>query len=258
MANAPLYLGGDLTKLDTAGKRMLSNDEVLAVARSGHPATQIRGDDTPVWLMKLDDGTLYLGLFNMDAIPASVYVRWRDLGFAAAHQIHDVWKGRDLRPEGAGLQAFVPGHGARLFRLRTSGKAPAEHATSYEAEGAVRAGTATAFACPACSGGSKVGNLGLGTNNTLSFDSVTVARAGVCKMTVDYMTLSLRAASYSVNEGPWQTLNVGGGSFNLPTSSTVPVALRAGTNTIRFGNPTSYPPDLDRIVIAAPCAAPES
>jgi len=27
--------------------------------------------------------------------------------------------------------------------------------------------------------------------------------------------------------------------FNLPVSTTVPVALQAGTNTIRFGNPTS-------------------
>jgi alpha-galactosidase len=144
----------------------------------------------------------------------------------------------------------VPAHGTRLFKVIGSGKAPAEPATSYEAEAAVRQGSATVFACPACSGGSKVGNLGLGQNNTLTFDSVTVARAGVYKMTVDYMTLSLRAASYSVNDGPWMTLNVGGGSFNLPTSSTVPVALRAGTNTIRFGNPTSYPPDLDRIVIS--------
>ncbi|HEY2400700.1 MAG TPA: CBM35 domain-containing protein, partial [Steroidobacteraceae bacterium] len=250
MANAPLYLGGDLTTLDAAGKRMLSNDEVLALDRSGHPATQIRGDDTPVWMMKLDNGTVYVALFNMDAIPAPVNVRWRDLGFTTARQIHDVWNGQELRAQGPGLQAIVPAHGTRLFKVTGSGKAPAEPATSYEAEAAVRQGSATVFACPACSGGAKVGNLGLGQNNTLTFDSVTVARAGVYKMTVDYMTLSLRAASYSVNDGPWMTLNVGGGSFNLPTSSTVPVALRAGTNTIRFGNPTSYPPDLDRIVIS--------
>jgi alpha-galactosidase len=250
MTNAPLYLGGDLTTLDAAGKRMLSNDEVLALDRSGHPATQIRGDDTPVWMMKLDNGTVYVALFNMDAIPAPVSVRWRDLGLNAAHQIRDVWNGQDLRAQGPGLQAIVPGHGTRLFKVIGSGKAPAEPATSYEAEAATPQGSATVFACPACSGGSKVGNLGLGQNNTLTFDSVTVAHAGVYKMTVDYMTLSLRAASYSVNDGPWVTLNVGGGSFNLPTSSTVPVALRAGTNTIRFGNPTSYPPDLDRIVIS--------
>ena len=84
MANAPLYLGGDLTTLSDAGKRMLSNDEVLAIDRSGHAAIQVRGDDTPVWMMKLDDGTVYVALFNMDAIPVPVEVRWRDLGFTAA------------------------------------------------------------------------------------------------------------------------------------------------------------------------------
>jgi hypothetical protein len=249
MANAPLYLGGDLTKLDAAGKRMLSNDEVLALDRSGHPATQIQGGDTPVWMTKLSDGTVYVALFNMDAIPLPVSVRWRDVGFTAARQIHDVWNGNDVRPNGPSLQALVPPHGTRLFRVLASGKPPAEVATSYEAEGAVRGGTAVVFGCPACSGGSKVGNLGLGLNNALTFDAVTVARAGVYKMTVDYAS-SLRAVLYSVNGGPWVTLNVGGSSFNLPVSTTVPVALQAGTNTIRFGNPTSYSPDLDRITIS--------
>jgi alpha-galactosidase len=252
MANAPLYLGGDLTTLSDAGKRMLSNDEVLAIDRSGHPAIQVRGDDTPVWMMKLDDGTVYVALFNMDAIPVPVEVRWRDLGFTAAHRIHDVWNDYDLRPNGRGLEAVVPGHGTRLFRIHASGKAPAEPATSYEAATAVLGGSAGVYNCPPCSGGLKVGGLGLGLNNTVTFDSVTVPRAGVYQMTVDYMTDGLRAANYSINGGPWLTLNVGGGSgsFTLPVSSTVPVALHAGTNTIRYGNPTSYPPDLDRIVIS--------
>src|SRR3984893_1471366 len=252
MSNAPLNLGGDLTTLDDAGKRMLSNDEVLAIDRSGHPAIQIRGGDTPVWMMKLDDGTVYVALFNMDAIPVPLQVGWRDLGFTAAHRIHDVWNDYDLWPNGQGLEALVPGHGTRLFRIHASGKAPAEPATSYEAATATLGGTAGVYNCPPSSGGLKVGGLGLGLNNTVTFDSVTVPRAGVYQMTVDYMTDGLRAANYSINGGPWLTLNVGGGSgsFTLPVSSTIPVALHAGTNTIRYGNPTSYPPDLDRIVIS--------
>jgi len=105
------------------------------------------------------------------------------------------------------------------------------------------------FGCPACSEAPRSA-ISVGLNNALTFDSVTVARAGVYKMTVDYASESLRAVLYSVNGGPWVTLNVGGGSFNLPASTTVPVALQAGTNTIRFGNPTSYSPDLDRITIS--------
>ena len=250
MANAPLNLGGDLTTLDDAGKRMLSNEEVLAIDRSGHPAIQLRGDDTPVWMMKLDDGTVYLALYNMDAITVPVKVRWRDLGFKQARLIHDVWNGNDLPPEGPGLEVLVAGHGTRLFKIVASGTVPAPSGTSYEAAAATLSGTAGVYSCPACSEGLKVGGLGLGLNNTVTFDSVTVPRAGVYNMTVDYMTQGLRASLYSINDGPWLTLNVGGGSFFLPTSSTVPVALRAGANTIRYGNPTSYPADLDRIVIS--------
>ena len=31
---------------------------------------------------------------------------------------------------------------------------------------------------------------------------------------------------------------------------TVPLALAAGNNTIEFGDPTAYTPDLDRIIVA--------
>jgi hypothetical protein len=32
---------------------------------------------------------------------------------------------------------------------------------------------------------------------------------------------------------------------------TVPLPLTAGTNTIKFGDPTAYTPDFDRIILAA-------
>ena len=41
MANAPIYLGGDLTRLDDDGKRLATNDEVIAVNQSGKPARQL-------------------------------------------------------------------------------------------------------------------------------------------------------------------------------------------------------------------------
>ncbi len=38
LANAPIYLGGDLSKIDAFGRWLASNDEVLAVDQSGRPA----------------------------------------------------------------------------------------------------------------------------------------------------------------------------------------------------------------------------
>ncbi len=64
------------------------------------------------------------------------------------------------------------------------------------------------------------------------------------------MTTGTRSFIINVNDGPDLTLNLSGGSSNLPFPTTIPVRLNAGMNTIQFGNPTSYPPDMDRIVIS--------
>jgi alpha-galactosidase len=76
------------------------------------------------------------------------------------------------------------------------------------------------------------------------------SKAGTYLMQVDSMTEDLGSYLYTVNGGPPQTINSGGGSFFLTTNVTVPVNLHAGLNVIQFGNPTSNPPDLDRIVIS--------
>jgi alpha-galactosidase len=53
-----------------------------------------------------------------------------------------------------------------------------------------------------------------------------------------------------VNGGVAQELDLNGDTFNDPTPVVIAVNLRAGANTIEFGNPTGYAPDLDRIVVA--------
>ncbi len=85
--------------------------------------------------------------------------------------------------------------------------------------------------------------------NTVSFDHVYAPRDGAYLMRIDSLTHGLRSYLYQVNDGPFQTFNSGGGSFQLPSQSTLPVCLRKGFNHIRFGNAVSYPPDLDRIVV---------
>src|SRR5258708_34354840 len=78
MANAPLYLGGDLTNLTTYGKQLLTNDEVLAVDQSGHPAKQVTGGFTPVWVSNIGNGSYYVAIFNVNAFPTNRTVGWKD------------------------------------------------------------------------------------------------------------------------------------------------------------------------------------
>jgi len=249
MANAPLYLGGDLTTLDSTGKQLLTNDEVLAIDRSGHPATQALGGDTPVWISDQGDGSYYIAFFNLNAFPARVSVPWRSLGFRNSARVYDVWNQLALKGYESGFNTTILGHGVRLLKVVGGGSVPRVQSHSYEAETATLSGTAVIAACSACSGGAKVGGLALGANNTVTFNAVRVERGGTYQMQIDSMTQGPRSLIYKVNDGPLTTLNVGGGSFFIPSSTTVSVPLKTGFNSIQFGSPTSYPPDMDRIVI---------
>jgi alpha-galactosidase len=256
IANAPLSLGGDLTVLDNTGKQLLSNDEVIAVDQSGTPARQFEAGSTQVWATDLRDGSYYVALFNLNAFPTPVTVKWSTLGFKDAPRVRDLWNHVELGSFNDELKAVIMGHGTRLFKVTSSGHAAMPASQSYEAEAATLSGSASVVPCAPCSGGAKIGNIGLGPNNTVTFNSVRVDHAGTYEMEVDSMTVGGRAILFSVNGGPTTTLNAGGGSFFVPASTTFPVRLNAGLNSIQFGNPTSYPPDLDRIVISGDGHAP--
>ena len=251
MVNAPIYLGGDLTRLDAFGKQLATADEVLAVDQSGRPAIQMLGGDLPVWVSDLGDGNYYVALFNMNATPAAVTLPWREIGLDGVRQVRDLWSRADLGLSAGAFSTVLDGHGVRLLKVAARiGHASPAPSTSYAATSATLTGSASIADCPACSSGKKVGGLGLGVSNAVTFQHVYARRAGVYLMQVDSMTFALRSYLYTVNGGAYQTLNSGGGSFLLPSSTTVPVCLRAGYNSIQFGNPTSYAPDLDRIVIS--------
>ncbi len=250
LANAPLTLGGDLTAIDSFGKQLLSNDEALAVDVSGHPARQVLDGDLEVWVSNLRNGSYYVGIFNMNATEMRANIPWRLLGFAHATRVRDLWRRSEIETSGEGFSAVLPAHGSRLLKVSGFGQSPAMPSASYEAALATLGGSAAVAACPACAGGEKVGNLGLGTQNTVTFNNVSVPRTGEYLMQVDSMTIGLRSYLYRVNGGMYQTLNCSGGSFLLPASTTVPVHLEKGVNSIEFGSPVSYPPDLDEIVIS--------
>ena len=250
MVNAPMYLGGDLTQLDSFAKSALSNDELIAIDQSGHPATQVLGGFTPVWVSDTGDGYDYVALFNLNAFPTRVTVEWSDLGFIAASSVRDLWSRVNLGTFPLGFSTVIAGHGSRVLKVGRVGHVTQPEGDVYEGESGILTGTAIVTQCPACSGGAEAGYLGgaPGTD-TVTFNNVQVPRTGIYLMEVDYLTEDPRAFEYTINGGPAATLNLGGGSFNLPASTTVPVKLQKGLNTITFGNAGTYAPGLDRIII---------
>ena len=139
-----------------------------------------------------------------------------------------------------------------LDRIVISGNGdfPAPTTTSYEAEVATLNGSVSGVFSNYSSGLAKAGNVGGGAANTVTFSNVTVPADGTYQLEIDYQTSGLRSFFMSVNGAIATELDLNGDTFNDPTPTVIQVNLHAGANTIEFGNPSGYAPDLDRIVVA--------
>jgi alpha-galactosidase len=95
-----------------------------------------------------------------------------------------------------------------------------------------------------------VANLGVGVNDTLTFD-----HPGTYQMDIDSMTSGGRDLLFQVNGGSFPSFKVAvDASTSLRYNRSGEAESR--TNIIQFGDPRSYPPDLDRIVISGHGSAP--
>nr|WP_042188230.1 alpha-L-fucosidase [Kibdelosporangium sp. MJ126-NF4] len=104
--------------------------------------------------------------------------------------------------------------------------------------------------CGACSGGEKVRNIGGSPDALVRFDDVTVDSAGQYALYIDFTVNGPRSFFVSVNGGPSTEVKVDGIGNNTPYTTTLPVTLNAGANSVTFANDQSGAPDLDRISLA--------
>ncbi|MFC1433637.1 fibronectin type III domain-containing protein [Streptacidiphilus sp. N1-3] len=118
---APLYSGDDLTKLDSYGLSLLTNDEVLAVDQAGTPATPVsQSSDQQTWYTRNADGSVTVALFNLGSDPAAVTANWSDLGLSGSAAVHDLWSHQNLAKASGSFSADLPAHGSRLLRITPS------------------------------------------------------------------------------------------------------------------------------------------
>ncbi len=139
-----------------------------------------------------------------------------------------------------------------LDRIVISGHGdfPPPQSATYEAEVATLSGSVLGEFSNYSYGLGKAGNIGGGAANTVTFSNVTVPAGGTYQLEIDYQTSGLRSFFMSVNGGAATELDLNGSTFSDPVPVVLQVQLHAGVNTIQFGNPTGYAPDLDRIVVA--------
>ncbi|MEV0288603.1 X2-like carbohydrate binding domain-containing protein [Kribbella sp. NPDC050820] len=116
---APMFVGNDMTNLDSYGLELLTNREVIAVNQAGRPAQPLSTKtNRQVWFSLNEDNSYTVALFNLGQTDADMTVNWADLGLDGAAKVRDLWAHKDLGQFESGFTAQdVPIHGVRLLKV---------------------------------------------------------------------------------------------------------------------------------------------
>ena len=129
IARSPLILGANLTKLDAATRRLITNKEVIAVnqqSRDNHPVESLPPgfEKVRVWVAAATpqdhEGSRFLAVFNLDERPASLDAPWGKLGLEAGkHPARELWEGQKLQASDR-LKLRLPPHGSALLAVEAA------------------------------------------------------------------------------------------------------------------------------------------
>ncbi|WP_427892744.1 X2-like carbohydrate binding domain-containing protein [Kribbella sp. GL6] len=116
---APMYIGNDMTNLDSYGLSLLTNPEVIAVDQAGRPAHPVSTkSNRQVWFALNADSSYTVALFNLGQTDSDMTVNFADLGLNGAAKVRDLWARKDVGTFASSYTAkSVPIHGARLFKV---------------------------------------------------------------------------------------------------------------------------------------------
>lgn len=117
---SPLIYSGDMTKLDAFTLNVLCNPEVIdvdqdALCRQGRP---IVSDEHAIVLVKpLEDGSVAVGLFNLDETARPMTLTWTQAGIKGPQRVRDLWREKNLGTFDGKLTLPVNRHGVQMVRL---------------------------------------------------------------------------------------------------------------------------------------------
>ena len=99
MARSPLIVGANLSLLDDATTRLLTNKEVLNIDQTATSSRQVlREGDLVVWTADLPNHKTALALFNVGEQSISVNRPLTDYALkGGSYQIRNVWSGSDSK-----------------------------------------------------------------------------------------------------------------------------------------------------------------
>ncbi len=125
----------------------------------------------------------------------------------------------------------------------------------YEAENAKLSGEANVSEGKYCSNNAYVGYVGGNSSNHVTFDKVTVDKAGEYVLRIYYISGETRSLEVDVNGSHAATLHglfANRNDWKGICAANATVKLNAGENVIKLYNNNAYAPSIDRIAIAIP------
>jgi len=123
MSAAPLLIGCDLTQLDPFTKAILCNHDVIEIDQDplGKPGKRVwKSEATEVWVRPLFDGSHGVAVFNRGPFERTIELQWPSLGLSRNQTVYDCWTRKEMGSAKGFWKVTVPGHGAKLFRVRSN------------------------------------------------------------------------------------------------------------------------------------------
>ncbi len=119
ISRSPLFMGGNLTKLDDFTASLLTNSEVLAVNQRGHDQRLVEQTaDRVVWTSQGGTDSIYLALFNLGDTSTTIAASFDHYGLTGKHyNVRSLWEKKDLGLM-TGISSKLPAHGSVLLELR--------------------------------------------------------------------------------------------------------------------------------------------
>ncbi|KAG9569818.1 putative alpha-galactosidase, partial [Aureobasidium melanogenum] len=274
MFKSPLMISTRITTMSSSTQAILQNKGLIAINQDslGKPVvlTQRFSGDNDQFAGPLANGDVAVLLVDLTNTKRSLGINFSALNISSA-TVTDLWTGK-MVSDANSYSTTVNGHGSVALRLSNVKKTTPAAPTLkyYEAETGKLAGSAAVTSCSGCSGGKKVGSIGNGSGNTLTFTGIRTSQA-TQDVRFDYIDCEIgyafgggygnvRGASISINGGAAQAVSFPFTGYNWDKDVAKGFLVRlsgfktSGDNTITISGLSSvspYAPDFDRIGVVA-------
>lgn len=257
--SSPLLVGCDMRNMKQETIDLLCNEELIALNQDPlHLQAYVAYKSGDVYVMVKDieerfGKTRAIALYNPGTTTRTINMDLTKLELGGEVQLRDLIEHTDLDPVTEKYRVSIPSHGVKIFKATAQDRL---ERVRYEGEcgyisdyqeiannEVLRTGIYPKDS--ACSGGVKAGWLGYKEENDLRFDDVYSKEGGAYDMTIAFLTAEDREIVLEVNGEHVTTYVANSGGYNRVGTTTVPITLKPGANTIRMSNPYYFMPDID-------------